>query len=102
MSLRVRAQIVAWMPVAALLLSVILISRLGQENDQAAKRASQAQELRLQCQNAYILLIAAESTVRGYSAIGHEDGIQSLELLGPSVDAVFDRSGIWCEPARSS
>jgi len=89
--LRLKGLIVVSLPVAALLISVVLVNTMERRKDLGEARIRQALEFRAQLQNVYIVLIEAESAVRGYALTGHENGLQALGVVGSSMDAVFDK-----------
>lgn len=89
--LRWKGLIGASVPLAALFVSLFLVNGMERTKDDADQSIQQAEQFRSQLQNIYIVLIDAESAVRSYALTGHEDGLQPLRLVGPSIDAVFDK-----------
>lgn len=89
--MRWKALAASSLPVAALIGSLFLFGALQRNKDELDRQIRQSQELRAQLQNVYITLIAAESAVRNYALSGHEDGIEPLGIVGPSIDQIFDK-----------
>ncbi|HTS76354.1 MAG TPA: ATP-binding protein [Bryobacteraceae bacterium] len=91
LSLRSKVLLVAALPVMALLASVLLLNKMEQNREKAEQRVLQALDFRSQLQNVYILLIDAESAVRNYGLTGRDDGLEQFSMVGPSLDAAFDK-----------
>jgi PAS domain S-box-containing protein len=90
-SLRSRGLIVVSLPVAALLISGLLVAAMERSKERADLRIRQAIDFRAQLQNLYIVLIDAESATRNFALSGHENGLQPFGIVGPSIDAVLDK-----------
>ncbi len=90
-SLRSRGLIVVSLPVAALLMSAVLVTAMERSKARADLRIRQANDFRAQLQNLYIVLIDAESATRNFALNGRENGIQPFGLVGPSIDVVLDK-----------
>src|SRR5580692_10543931 len=88
--IRLKGLIVGSLPVAALMISGVLINTMERHKDEGDARIHQALDFRSQLQRLYIILIEAESGVRNYALTGHENGLQALGVVGSSMDAVFD------------
>ena len=91
LSLLGKGLVVVSIPVAALVVASLLGARLARDKSEAQDSVKQIHELRGQLLNMYIVLSSAESAMRNYALTGKEDGIQPLALVGPSIDAVFDK-----------
>ncbi len=89
--IRLKGLIVVSLPVAALLISGVLVANVQRHKDEGDARLHQALEFRAQLQTLYIVLIDAESAVRNYALTGHENGLQAPGVVGPSMDVVFDK-----------
>ncbi len=91
LSLRTKGLIVFAVPLAALLICAALLVRLEQKKAEADEAIRNAQEMRAQLQNMYIVLISAESEIRNYGLNGREDGLETFGLTAASVDAIFTK-----------
>ena len=78
-------------PVATLVASMFLFGGLQSQKTIADREVHKSQDIRAQLQNAYIILISAESGVRNYALTGREDGLLTLSTVGPSLDGLFDK-----------
>jgi PAS domain S-box-containing protein len=102
LSLRAKGLALVSLPIAGLILSVVLISRLESITAETNDLTKNLWEVRAQLQNAYIVLIAAESEVRNYGLNAREEGIQPLGMVGPSIDGIFTKLGDLIRPGDHS
>jgi len=91
LSVRLKALVVVALPMTALLVCVILAYYIASAKTEAEDAAKNTLEVRSQLQTLYIVLISAESEIRNYGLNGHEEGLQPLGMVGPSVDALITR-----------
>ena len=94
LSVRLKGLAVFAAPIASLLLlSSLCTYYLVSAKTEADIAAKNTLEVRSQLQNLYIVLISAESEIRNYGLNGHEEGLQPLGMVGPTVDALLTRIG---------
>lgn len=89
--IRLKGLIVGSLPVAALMVSGILMNTMERHKDEGDARIHQAMDFRAQLQTLYIMLLDAESGVRNYALTGHENSLQALGVVGTYIDGVFDK-----------
>src|SRR5260370_20240619 len=89
--LRIRGLMFVAVPVAALLLSLILIGQLERQKDAAQEQAKRTQDVRAEVLNTYVVMISVESAVRDYALTGHEEGLQAQDNASTSIDVILDR-----------
>jgi signal transduction histidine kinase/CHASE3 domain sensor protein/ActR/RegA family two-component response regulator len=90
-SLRTKGIAIVLLPVAALLLSIVLIDQAEKKKVESEGWVKHTQDVRIEILNTYIVLISAESSVRDYALTGHETALQAYDRAGASIDVVLDR-----------
>jgi signal transduction histidine kinase/ActR/RegA family two-component response regulator len=91
LSLRIKGFVVILLPVACLLASSLLFSRLDRDRDEAQKLARRTVELRAQLLNTYAILSSAESAMRNFALTGKEDAMQRPGVTAAAVDGALEK-----------